>query len=56
MRILGGDLDGDVVVGYHAGGRLAGVVALGGQAAAAAASRYRAELLEQPALTAKGLR
>ena len=56
VRVLDGDLDGDVVVGYHAGGRLAGVVALGGPAAAAAASRYRAELLEQPALTAKGLR
>ncbi|MDH6589870.1 3-phenylpropionate/trans-cinnamate dioxygenase ferredoxin reductase subunit [Streptomyces sp. SAI-133] len=52
VRVLEGDLDGDVVVGYHADGRLTGVVALGGQAAAAAASRYRAELLKQPALTA----
>jgi NADPH-dependent 2,4-dienoyl-CoA reductase/sulfur reductase-like enzyme len=52
VRVLEGDLDGDVVVGYHAGGRLAGVVALGGQAAAAAAARYRAELLKQPTLTA----
>ncbi|MFI9545791.1 NAD(P)/FAD-dependent oxidoreductase [Streptomyces sp. NPDC052016] len=52
VRVLDGDLDGDVLVGYHAAGRLVGVVALGGQAAAAAAARHRAELLEQPALTA----
>ncbi|MGW0819220.1 NAD(P)/FAD-dependent oxidoreductase [Streptomyces viridiviolaceus] len=52
VRVLDGDLDGDVVAGYHAGGRLVGVVALGGRAAAAAAARYRAELLKQPALTA----
>ncbi|WP_458247178.1 NAD(P)/FAD-dependent oxidoreductase [Streptomyces sp. MAI_2237] len=52
VRVLEGDLDGDVLVGYHAAGRLVGVVALGGQAAAAAAARHRAELLKQPALTA----
>lgn len=52
VRVLEGDLDGDVLVGYHATGRLVGVVALGGQAAAAAAARHRAELLKQPALTA----
>ncbi|MFF0226242.1 NAD(P)/FAD-dependent oxidoreductase [Streptomyces sp. NPDC004629] len=52
VRVLDGDPDGDVLVGYHTDGRLIGVVALGGQAAAAAAARYRAELLKQPALTA----
>ncbi|MEV0226696.1 FAD-dependent oxidoreductase [Streptomyces sp. NPDC050704] len=53
VRVLDGDPDGDVVVGYHAGGRLIGVVALGSQAAVTrAAARYRAELLRQPALTA----
>nr|WP_181139035.1 FAD-dependent oxidoreductase [Streptomyces sp. Ru72] len=52
VRILDGDPDGDVLVGYHTGGRLVGVVALGGQAAAMGAARYRAQLLKQPALTA----
>ncbi|MGI5134512.1 MULTISPECIES: NAD(P)/FAD-dependent oxidoreductase [unclassified Streptomyces] len=52
VRVLDGDPDGDVLVGYHSGGRLVGVVALGGQAAASAAARHRAELLQQPALTA----
>jgi NADPH-dependent 2,4-dienoyl-CoA reductase/sulfur reductase-like enzyme len=52
VRILDGDPEGDVLVGYHAGGRLVGVVALGGHAAATGAARYRAELLKQPALTA----
>ncbi|WP_225101661.1 NAD(P)/FAD-dependent oxidoreductase [Streptomyces sp. CoH27] len=52
VRILDGDPDGDVLVGYHAGDRLVGVVALGGQAAAMGAARYRAQLLKQPALTA----
>ncbi|CAL9348291.1 Rhodocoxin reductase [Streptomyces sp. enrichment culture] len=52
VRVLEGDLDGDVLAGYHTGGRLVGVVALGGRAAAAAAARYRAELLKQPTLTA----
>ncbi|NGO68161.1 oxidoreductase [Streptomyces sp. SB3404] len=55
VRVLDGDPDGhpdgDVLVGYHAGGRLAGVVALGGRAAASAAARWRARLLKQPALT-----
>jgi NADPH-dependent 2,4-dienoyl-CoA reductase/sulfur reductase-like enzyme len=52
VRVLDGAPDGDVLVGYHAGGRLVGVVALGGHAAAAGAARYRAQLLKQPALTA----
>ncbi|MFF8001173.1 FAD-dependent oxidoreductase [Streptomyces sp. NPDC007917] len=52
VRILDGDPDGDVLVGYHTGGRLVGVVALGGQAAAMGAARYRTQLLKQPALTA----
>ncbi|MER6332942.1 FAD/NAD(P)-binding oxidoreductase [Streptomyces sp. NPDC001034] len=52
VRVLDGDPDGDVLAGYHADGRLVGVVALGGQAAATAAARYRAHLLQQPALTA----
>ncbi|WP_416979584.1 NAD(P)/FAD-dependent oxidoreductase [Streptomyces sp. T028] len=52
VRVLDGDPDGDVLVGYHAGDRLVGVVALGGQAAAMGAARYRAQLLQQPALTA----
>ncbi|MFF3446463.1 NAD(P)/FAD-dependent oxidoreductase [Streptomyces sp. NPDC002667] len=52
VRILEGDPDGDVVVGYHSGDLLVGVVALGGQSAAMRAARYRAQLLKQPALTA----
>ncbi|OXY90940.1 NAD(P)/FAD-dependent oxidoreductase [Streptomyces diastatochromogenes] len=52
VRILDGDADGDVLAGYHTGGRLVGVVALGGPGVASAAARYRAELLKQPALTA----
>ncbi|MFJ9929842.1 Reductase C-terminal [Streptomyces misionensis] len=52
VRVLDGDPDGDVLAGYHTGGRLVGVVALGGPAAAAAAARHRAALLQQPALTA----
>ncbi|MFG2127427.1 NAD(P)/FAD-dependent oxidoreductase [Streptomyces sp. NPDC048751] len=52
VRVLDGDPDGDVLVGYHADGRLVGVVALGGKAAALGAARYRAQLLKQPALTA----
>ncbi|MEV7385454.1 FAD-dependent oxidoreductase [Streptomyces sp. NPDC091215] len=51
VRVLDGDPDGDVLVGYHRDGRLVGVVALGGQAVAASAARYRTELLKQPALT-----
>ncbi|WP_419668607.1 NAD(P)/FAD-dependent oxidoreductase [Streptomyces sp. 2-1] len=49
--VLDGDPEGDVLVGYHAGGQLVGVVALGGQAAAMGAARYRAQLLKSPALT-----
>ncbi|MEU0030909.1 FAD-dependent oxidoreductase [Streptomyces sp. NPDC006335] len=52
VRILDGDPEGDVLVGYHTGGRLVGVVALGGHAVATGAARLRAELLKQPALTA----
>ncbi|NUP18038.1 MAG: FAD-dependent oxidoreductase [Streptomyces sp.] len=52
VRVLDGDPDGDVLVGYHTDDRLVGVVALGGQAAARGAARYRAQLLRQPALTA----
>lgn len=52
VRVLDGGLEGDVLVGYHIAGRLVGVVALGGQAAAMGAARYRAQLLKQPALTA----
>ncbi|MEV0492178.1 NAD(P)/FAD-dependent oxidoreductase [Streptomyces atratus] len=51
VRVLDGDPDGDVLVGYHADGRLVGVVALGGHAATTGAARYRAQLLKQPALT-----
>ncbi|MEU6113491.1 FAD-dependent oxidoreductase [Streptomyces sp. NPDC047117] len=49
IRVLEGDPEGDVVLGYHADGRLVGVLALGGTAAAGAAARHRAELLQQPA-------
>ncbi|MEV0597938.1 FAD-dependent oxidoreductase [Streptomyces sp. NPDC050315] len=49
VRVLSGDPDGDVVVGYHADGRLVGVLALGGPAATSGAARHRAELLQQPA-------
>ncbi|MGW6905337.1 NAD(P)/FAD-dependent oxidoreductase [Streptomyces sp. NPDC054940] len=52
VRVLDGDPDGDVLVGYHADDRLVGVVALGGHSAAMGAARYRAQLLKQPALTA----
>ncbi|WP_313896966.1 FAD-dependent oxidoreductase [Streptomyces sp. GC420] len=51
VRVLEGDPDEDVLVGYHADGRLVGVVALGGPAATTRAARYRAGLLKQPALT-----
>ncbi|MFJ4974750.1 NAD(P)/FAD-dependent oxidoreductase [Streptomyces coeruleorubidus] len=51
VRVLDGDTSGDVLVGYHRDGRLVGVVALGGPSAARSAARYRADLLEQPALT-----
>ncbi|MER5221871.1 NAD(P)/FAD-dependent oxidoreductase [Streptomyces flaveus] len=52
VRVLDGDPSGDVLVGYHRGDRLVGVVALGGPSTAAKTARYRAELLRQPALTA----
>ncbi|GAA2665648.1 NAD(P)/FAD-dependent oxidoreductase [Streptomyces vastus] len=52
VRVLDGEPDGDVLVGYHVDDRLVGVVALGGQAAAMRAAKYRAHLLKQPALTA----
>ncbi|MFF5183146.1 NAD(P)/FAD-dependent oxidoreductase [Streptomyces sp. NPDC000345] len=52
VRVLDGDPDGDVLVGHHRDGRLVGVVALGGQAAARGAVGYRAQLLKSPAPTA----
>ncbi|MES5820525.1 FAD-dependent oxidoreductase [Streptomyces sp. RG80] len=52
VRVLDGDPHGDVLVGYHTGDRLVGVVALGGHSAATGAAKYRAQLIEQPALTA----
>lgn len=52
VRVLDGDPHDDVLVGYHADGRLVGVVALGGHGAAMGAARYRAQLLKQPALAA----
>ncbi|MGY6025118.1 NAD(P)/FAD-dependent oxidoreductase [Streptomyces spinosirectus] len=52
VRVLDGDPDGDLLAGYHTDGRLVGVVALGGQAVAMRAARYRAQLLKQPALAA----
>ncbi|GAA3125738.1 NAD(P)/FAD-dependent oxidoreductase [Streptosporangium carneum] len=45
IRVLEGDLDGEVVVGYHDGGALVGVVMIG---LPAAVSRYRAELMRAP--------
>ncbi|MGW0874509.1 NAD(P)/FAD-dependent oxidoreductase [Streptomyces sp. NPDC002740] len=52
VRVLDGDPDADVLVGYHHDDRLVGVVALGGPATVSAAARHRAELLGQPAPTA----
>lgn len=52
VRVLDGDITGDVLVGYHRDDRLTGVVALGGPAAVSMAARCRAALLKQPALTA----
>lgn len=48
-RVLDGDPDGDLLVGFHAQDRLVGVVALGGPLAVAAAARYRARLMAPPA-------
>lgn len=42
VRVLEGDLDGEVVVGYHRSGDLVGVVLIG---FASALARYRAELM-----------
>lgn len=50
VRVLEGDPDGDLLAGYHHGGRLVGVVALGGREAVASAARHRAEL-KQPVLS-----
>ncbi|WP_344386578.1 oxidoreductase C-terminal domain-containing protein, partial [Streptomyces aureus] len=50
VRVLDGDPEGDVLVGYHRDDRLVGVVALGGPATTTGAARYRAQLLAQPAL------
>ncbi len=50
-RILGGELSGDVVVGYHRDGRMVGVVGLGGAPAIAMAAKYRRDLLAQPVPT-----
>ncbi|MEV7007750.1 FAD-dependent oxidoreductase [Streptosporangium sp. NPDC051022] len=47
IRVLEGDLDGEVVVGYHDGGELIGVVIIGFPSALA---RYRNELMRTPAL------
>ncbi|MFE0100935.1 NAD(P)/FAD-dependent oxidoreductase [Streptomyces sp. NPDC059009] len=55
VQLIEGTLDeapgapeNDIVAGYHADGRLVGVVALGGPGASAAAARHRAQLLRQP--------
>ncbi|MEV8630320.1 FAD-dependent oxidoreductase [Streptosporangium sp. NPDC051023] len=45
IRVLEGDLGGEVVVGYHDGGRLVGVVMIGLPSAVA---RYRTELMNTP--------
>ncbi|MGW3046286.1 NAD(P)/FAD-dependent oxidoreductase [Kitasatospora sp. NPDC001159] len=55
VRVLDGDPDGDVLVGYHTDNRLVGVVALGGQAMAAGAARYRAQLLKAPVGAARAV-
>ncbi|MGW6014547.1 NAD(P)/FAD-dependent oxidoreductase [Streptomyces sp. NPDC055210] len=52
VRVLDGDPAGDFLAGFHRGGRLVGVVSLGGRSTSAAAARHRAELLAQPALGA----
>ncbi|MGW1864696.1 NAD(P)/FAD-dependent oxidoreductase [Streptomyces mauvecolor] len=54
VRLLDGEPDGDMLVGYHRDGRLVGVVGLGGPAATAAAARHRPLLLERPALSPQG--
>ncbi|QZZ32185.1 NAD(P)/FAD-dependent oxidoreductase [Streptomyces sp. ST1015] len=47
VRVLDGDPDGDVLVGYHREGLLVGVVALGGAQVVARAARFRAELSQR---------
>jgi hypothetical protein len=42
IRILEGDLSGDLIVGYHRDGNLIGVTSVGGPRATAATARYRA--------------
>ncbi|MFI6048819.1 NAD(P)/FAD-dependent oxidoreductase [Streptomyces violascens] len=54
VRLLDGEADGDMLVGYHRDGRLVGVVGLGGPAATAAAARHRPLLLERPAPSPQG--
>jgi 3-phenylpropionate/trans-cinnamate dioxygenase ferredoxin reductase component len=44
IRVLEGDTDGDVIVGYHRDGDLVGVVGLGSPATAAAVAGHRAGL------------
>lgn len=44
IRILEGNLNDDVVVGYHRDGELVGVVGVGGPKTVAATARYRAAL------------
>lgn len=46
IRVLEGDLDGEVVVGYHRGASLVGVVLIG---LPSAVNRYRALLMHAPA-------
>ncbi|MFI6470131.1 NAD(P)/FAD-dependent oxidoreductase [Streptomyces sp. NPDC050516] len=55
VRLLDGEADGDMLVGYHRDGHLIGVVGLGGPAAAAAAAQRRPLLLESPALSPQGV-
>ncbi|MGC5568617.1 NAD(P)/FAD-dependent oxidoreductase [Streptomyces sp. FR-108] len=49
VRVLDGDPEGDFLAGFHRGGRLVGVVRLGGRSTSPAAARHRAELLAQAA-------
>lgn len=48
IRVLDGDPDGEVVVGYHRDGELVGVVGLGGSHSTAAVARHRAALRAGP--------
>jgi NADPH-dependent 2,4-dienoyl-CoA reductase/sulfur reductase-like enzyme len=49
VRVLSGDPDGDLLVGYHRDDRLVGVVAVGGPAAMAQVMRHRAQLVDYSA-------